>query len=85
MAKIFSIGRRNYRAELAQKDKLELLEEMVRFQEDRTANGGELTIDMMHKGIILFGLLEKQCETQEMFLLASYYRKHLEYELSQIS
>ena len=70
-----------YRARILVMDKLELLEEMVRFQEQRTATG-HLTLEMMIRGKILFKALEENAETQELLLLTRSYRKHLEYELN---
>lgn len=61
-------------------NKIELLEEMVRFQEERTSKGG-LNLTMMVRGKILFRALELHAETQELKLLASSYRRHLEHEI----
>lgn len=60
--------------------KLELLEEMVLFQEKRSALGA-LTPQMMVEGKTLFQELEKNAETRELQLLTSSYRRHLECEL----
>lgn len=62
-------------------DKLELLEEMVRFQEERT-RAGHLTLGMMIRGKHLFRELERTAETNEMRILTSSYRRHLEHELA---
>lgn len=69
-----------YHARILGLDKLGLLEEMVRFQEERTRIG-ELTPSMMIRGQLLFGALEKHAETEELHLLARSYRRHLEFEL----
>ncbi len=61
-------------------NKIELLEEMVRFQEERSEKG-HLTPSMMIQGRILFRALEQHAETEELRLLASSYRRHLEHEL----
>ncbi len=61
-------------------DKLDLLEEMVRFQEWRSKEG-QLTPEMMVKGRILFKALEESAETPELKLLTRSYRRHLDYEL----
>ncbi len=61
-------------------DKLELLEEMVRFQEERSRLG-HLTLQMIIRGRYLFNALEKASETNELRLLAKSYRRHLEFEL----
>jgi hypothetical protein len=70
-----------YKAVILAMDKLELLEEMVRFQEER-ARVGHLTPSMMLRGKILFRALEESAETQELRLLTRSYRRHLDYELS---
>jgi hypothetical protein len=69
-----------YRAMILGMDKLELLEEMVRFQEERSALG-HLTPTMMIRGKYLFKALEETAETQELQLLTRSYRRHLEFEL----
>src|SRR3954470_21983352 len=70
-----------YKATILGMDKLELLEEMVRFQEER-ARVGHLTPSMMLRGKVLFRALEDTAETQELKLLTRSYRRHLDYELS---
>jgi hypothetical protein len=69
-----------YKAMILSMDKLELLEEMVRFQEERSRLG-ELTPLMMVRGRYLFQALEETAETQELKLLTRSYRRHLEFEL----
>lgn len=69
----------SYIANIYVMDKLALLEEMVRFQEERSARGF-LTPSMMIRGKILFAALEKHAETQELRLLTGSYRRHLEHE-----
>lgn len=69
-----------YGLRIASMDKLELLEEMVRFQEERSSVG-HLLPDMMVKGRILFKALEESAETPELKLLTRSYRRHLDYEL----
>jgi hypothetical protein len=71
----------SYRLKILSFDKLELLEEMVRFQEERS-RVGELTPTMMIRGKILFKALEETAETQELRLLTRSYRRHLEHELT---
>lgn len=68
-----------YAARLKHMDRLELLEEMVRFQEERSLFG-TLTAQMCVRGHILFKMLEIAAETHELRLLTSSYRKHLVYE-----
>ena len=70
-----------YRAKILGMDKLALLEEMVRFQEERSSLG-ELTLAMMLRGKFLFRALEETAETQELKLLTRSYRRHLEFELN---
>lgn len=69
-----------YLARIQGMDKLELLEEMVRFQEQRTRLG-QLTPQMMIQGKALFSALESSAETQQLRLLTRTYRRHLEHEL----
>lgn len=69
-----------YQALVLQMDKLELLEEMMRFQEDRSRLG-QLTLKMMIRGQILFKALEENAETEELRALARSYRRHLKFEL----
>jgi hypothetical protein len=71
-----------YHARILGMSKLELLEEMVRFQEERT-NEGRLTLDMMVRGKLLFKALEDSAETQELKLLTGSYRRHLDLELKE--
>jgi hypothetical protein len=69
-----------YQTQINRMSKIELLEEMVRFQEERTSKGG-LNLTMMVRGKILFLALELHAETEELKLLASSYRRHLEHEI----
>jgi hypothetical protein len=71
----------DYQAMILGMDKLELLEEMVRFQEERS-RVGHLSVNMMLRGKHLFKALEKNAETRELQLLTRSYRRHLEAELS---
>lgn len=71
----------DYRLRILGMDKLALLEEMVRFQEERSRLGS-LTPTMMIRGRVLFGALEGAAETRELKLLTRSYRRHLEYELA---
>lgn len=68
-----------YKAMILGMDKQELLEEMVRFQEERT-KVGQLTAEMMVNGQCLFKALEEAAETPELQILTRSYRRHLEYE-----
>ncbi len=80
--RIHEDGEMAYQALIASMDKIELLDEMVRFQENRT-RAGHLTIDMMVRGKILFRALEKSAETQELRILTRSYARHLEFELQE--
>jgi hypothetical protein len=71
-----------YQVQINRMNKIELLEEMVRFQEERTAKG-KLTLNMMVRGRILFRALETTSETDELRLLSSSYRRHLEHEIEE--
>ena len=70
-----------YHAMILSMDKLALLEEMVRFQEERSRMG-KLSLQMMVRGRHLFKALEANAETQELRILTGSYRRHLEYELT---
>ena len=70
-----------YHAQILGMDKLALLEEMVRFQEERSKIG-QLTPQMMKRGKLLFKALEETAETHELKLLTRSYRRHLECELA---
>ena len=70
-----------YHAMILGMDKVELLEEMVRYQEERSRMG-ELTLSMMVRGRHLFKALEESAETQELKILTRSYRRHLDYELA---
>jgi hypothetical protein len=72
-----------YRARILGMEKVELLEEMVRFQEERS-RVGKLTPQMMRQGRHLFQALETSAETKELRILAGSYRRHLELELEEV-
>lgn len=72
-----------YHAKILCMDKVELLEEMVRFQQERSSIGS-LTTEMMVRGRILFRALEENAETQELKILSRSYRRHLEFELAEL-
>ena len=69
-----------YKNRIKQMDRLELLDEMVKFQQERSSTG-YLTPKMMVDGIILFQALEDNAITNELRLLTRSYRRHLQYEL----
>jgi hypothetical protein len=70
-----------YRDQVEAMDKLALLEEMVRFQEERSKIG-YLTPSMMIRGKVLFSALEENAETRELQILTRSYKRHLEFELA---
>lgn len=70
-----------YRARILAMDKLTLLEEMVKFQEERSRLG-ELTPEMIVRGKVLFRALEETAETEELRILTRSYRRHLEHEMT---
>ncbi len=70
-----------YKIRIEEMDKVQLLEEMVRFQEERSQLG-ELNVNLMVKGRILFRALEEHAETSALRALTKSYRRHLEYELA---
>lgn len=72
-----------YRAKILSMDRVQLLEEMVRFQEERKAVG-ELTPAMMYRGRHLFRALEEAADSQELKILSRSYRRHLEYEIAAL-
>lgn len=67
----------------SQVDKMELLEHMVRFQEDRQRHVG-LTEEMVCRGVPLFEQLKATAETEELYILCNSYHKHLLSELAEL-
>lgn len=53
-----------YKAKINAMDKVELLEEMVRFQEERASN--PTTAKLITQGVILFDRIYNAAETQEL-------------------
>lgn len=70
-----------YRAKILSMNKVELLEEMVHFQQER-ARKGRLTAEMMIRGKVLFRALELSAESEELRQFSRIYRKHLDYEFA---
>lgn len=73
-------GDPDYEKRIFHMSKLELLEEMMHFQEERSSLG-HLSLKMMIQGQILFKALEDNAETEELKSLSRSYRRHLKYEL----
>jgi len=72
-----------YHAKILSLSKVELLEEMVRFQEERKTMG-ILTHPMMVKGRHLFKALEENADSQELKILSRSYRRHLDHEIQAL-
>lgn len=70
---------RSYINDIAKLDKVSLLNEMVKFQEDRSRLG-QLTPEMLIRGKILFRALELSADTIALKSLTKAYRRHLELE-----
>lgn len=68
-----------YQARILCMDKLELLNEMVKFQEDRNTKGA-LSIDLIVRGRVLFKALADTAETPALVALSNSYLRHLEKE-----
>ncbi len=62
-------------------DKLQLLNEMVNFQHQRSEKG-KLDATLMTQGLVLFRRLEQEAESEGLRSLAHSYRRHLEHELA---
>jgi hypothetical protein len=69
-----------YQMRINRMNKIELLEEMVRFQDER-GQLEKVSFPLMIRGRILFRALEMFAETSELRLLASSYYNHLENEI----
>jgi len=70
-----------YEHKILSMDKVQLLQEMIRFQEERSRLG-HLSPSMMTQGKILFEALEKAAETRELQILTRSYRRHLDHEMA---
>lgn len=70
----------SYEARIQKLEKLELLDEMMKFQESRSTMG-HLTFEMMIQGQTLFRRIEEMAETLELKSLAHSYCRHLKFEL----
>ncbi len=71
---------RGYENQILKMSKVDLLEEMVRFQEKRKITG-YLTPKLIAEGIPLFKALRDQADSQELRILSQSYLRHLQYEL----
>lgn len=69
-----------YFAKILSLDKLGLLDEMMVFQRERSA-AGELTLDLIVRGQVLFKALGDTAETAELRDFCKTYRRHLRFEL----
>jgi len=72
----------SYQSRILAMGKIELLEEMVRYQEERSRRPSRSALQML-QGQHLFSAIEKSAETQELRTLARSYRRHLTLELQQ--
>lgn len=72
----------SYQIHIQGLDKFELLNEMIRYQEERTAIG-QLTPGLMVRGRILFSALEIHAETEALRSLSGSYKRHLGYEIEE--
>lgn len=71
-----------YKVRIGMMDKIDLLSEMVAFQEERT-KVGRLTPKLMSEGKILFKALYDCAETPELAILTKSYLNHLEFEIKE--
>jgi hypothetical protein len=78
--KALEIESAKYQTKITQMDRLELLEEMVRFQQERSSVD-KLNLKLLLNGRILFKALAETSVTPEMRLLTRSYFNHLTYEL----
>ena len=69
-----------YLQRILKMDKLELLEEMIQFQDLRNEEKS-LSPNLIIRGQILFNALEEVAETHELKSLTRDYKKHLDQEL----
>lgn len=69
-----------YKKKIQAMDKLELLEEMVRFYEDWNIIDVP-ALEMIIKGMIFFEILKDKCETEELKHSTEFYYGLLELEL----
>lgn len=72
-----------YQARIDSMSKGELMEEIVRFQEQRKRNGG-LTEEAIINGMILFKAMESKAETTDLKIFSKVYQRHLSYELAHL-
>jgi hypothetical protein len=75
-----ALSRDSYNIYLNNLDMMGLLEEITKFQEERS-RVGRLTIDMIKRGIPLWKALHKNAETPELITLSKSYLNNLKYEL----
>ena len=75
-----------YRKVINGMDKVELLEEMVRVVDQRSAKGPEFFTNRENvlRGLILFEKLNKQAESEDLFVLTTNYVKYLKNCLTKL-
>lgn len=69
-----------YAAKIAKMDRLDLVNEVIHFNEERYINGG-LNKDLIIRGLLLFKNMGENATTQNFKEFAMTYCKHLELEL----
>ena len=72
-----------YQARIAKMDRLELVNEVIKFNEERYEHGG-LNKELIVRGLILFKNMADNAETPNFKEFARTYCKHLELELQVI-
>lgn len=75
---------KTYEAKIEKMDMIQVMQEMVEFQQIRTKTG-HLTIELIRKGLPLFKRLMDSATTDELRVFASSYYKHLQKEYSVLS
>jgi len=64
-------------------DRLQLMEEMIKYNDKRKESKDPNGLFWIIRGIILFTAIEHKCETNDMKALASSYRRHLQIQLDE--
>ena len=71
----------SHNSKISNMTKLELMEEMILFQKERSRMG-YFTWPMIIRGQLLFKMIEESAETQEMKLLANSYLEYFNFEIT---